>query len=81
MAIYARFMRRPRPHALGNFRPLLSLNHANVVLPLQIQPELRTVTKVTAEPYGGIGRDRAPKVEDIGDTARGNADIETAGWR
>jgi hypothetical protein len=64
-------MRRPRPHALGNFRPLLS----------QIQPELRTVTKVTAEPYGGIGRDRAPKVEDIGDTARGNADIETAGWR
>jgi len=33
------------PYALGKLRALLPLNHADVVLALQVQPELRAVAE------------------------------------
>src|SRR5438132_1169729 len=64
------------PHATGNLRTLLPLDHANVILSLQVQPELRAVAEIAAEPHRGIGRDAAAAIEDVGDPARRNADIE-----
>jgi hypothetical protein len=64
------------PDAPGNFRTLLPLDHANVILSLQVQPELRAVAKIAAEPHRGIGRDPSAAIEDVGDTARRNANIE-----
>jgi hypothetical protein len=60
-----------RPDAPGNLDALLPLDHANVILTLQVQPELRAVAEVAAEPHGGIGRDRAAAMENVGDTAEG----------
>ena len=65
-----------RSDALGDLGALFSLNDADVILPLQVQPELRAVTEVAAEPHRGVGRDRAAKIENIGDAARRDADIE-----
>ena len=45
------------PDAPGNLGTLLALDHANVILTLQVQPELRAVAEIPAEPNGGIGRD------------------------
>jgi hypothetical protein len=40
------------PHAPGNFGALLPLDHADVVLALQVEPELRAVPSVrVARPY------------------------------
>src|ERR1700682_990780 len=64
------------PHAPGNLRTLLPLDHADVILSLQVQPELRAAAEIAAEPHRGVGRDRAAAIEDVGDTARRNADIE-----
>src|SRR5712691_2284760 len=46
--------------------------HGNgeIVLRLQVDPELRSVAEITAEAQCGLGRDRAFAVEDIDDTAR-----------
>ena len=65
-----------RPHALGKLGALLPLDHADVVLALQVQPELRTVAKVQAEPNGGIGGDRAAAIQNVGDAAGWDADVE-----
>src|ERR1700721_1113132 len=65
-----------RPDASGNLGALLALDHADVILPLQVQPELRTVAKITAEPHRGIGRDGAAAVKNVRDAAGRNADIE-----
>lgn len=59
-----------RPHPLRDLTALLPLHHGNVVLALQIEPELRTVAEITAEPHRRIGGDGAPSVQDIRDTAR-----------
>src|SRR5947208_17073691 len=65
-----------RSDAPGNLRTLLSLDHADVILTLQVQPELRAVAKISAEPHRSIGRDPPAAIEDVGDTAGRNADIE-----
>jgi hypothetical protein len=54
----------------GNLGALLSLDHANVILTLQVQLELRAVAEIPAKPHRGIGRDRAAAIEDVGDTGR-----------
>src|SRR5690349_10478841 len=46
-----------RSHPLGDLGALLALDHADIVLALQVQPELRAVAKMAAEPHGGVGRD------------------------
>src|SRR5437879_8719845 len=65
-----------RPDAPRNLGALLPLDHANVILTLQVQPELRAVAEIAAEPHRGIGRDRASAIEDVGNTAGRHADIE-----
>src|SRR5258708_10740331 len=46
------------PDTPGNLGALLPLNQADVILTLQVQLELNAVPEITAEPHGGIGRDR-----------------------
>src|SRR5258708_4653755 len=47
-----------------------------VVRPRKPQQDRAVVAKVAPQPHRRIGRDRAAKVEDIGDPAGGYADIE-----
>jgi hypothetical protein len=65
-----------RPHPLRDLPALLPLDQRNVVLALQIEPELRAVTEIAAEPHRGVGGDRAPGVENVGDAAGRHADVE-----
>src|ERR1700685_2833640 len=65
-----------RPDPPCDLGALLPLDHADIVLTLQVQPKLCAVAEISAEPHRGIGRDRAAAIEDVGDAARGNADIE-----
>jgi hypothetical protein len=70
----SRRVRRPNP--LRNLPALLPLDQCNVVLTLQIELELRAVAEIAAEPHRGVGGDRAPRVENVGDAAGRPADIE-----
>jgi hypothetical protein len=45
-------------------------------LTLQVQPELRAVAEVAAEPHRGVGGDGAATVENVGDAAGRYAEIE-----
>src|ERR1043166_941362 len=65
-----------RPHAFGNLAAVLPLDHRDVVLALQVEPELRAVAEVAPEPDRRIGGDRAPCIENVGDAAGRNADVE-----
>ena len=65
-----------RPHPLRNLPALLPLDQRNVVLALQIEPELRAIAEITAEPHRGVGCDRAPRIENVGDAAGRHADVE-----
>jgi len=64
------------PHAPRDLRPALALHHPDIVLALQVEPELRAIAEIAAKPHGRVGGDRAPGVEDIGDAAGRHADIE-----
>lgn len=67
-------IRRPDPSRdLGAF---LALHQRDLVLPLEVEPELRAVAEVAAEAHGGVGVDRATGVEDVDDTPRGHAEVE-----
>jgi len=55
---------------------VLALDHRNVVPRLQVQPELRAVAEIAAEPHGGISGDRAAAVEDVGDAPRRYAEVD-----
>ena len=48
---------------------VLALDHRNVVLTLQIKPELRAVSKIVAKPHRGVSGDRPAPVEYVRDTA------------
>jgi hypothetical protein len=48
---------------------VLPLDDRDLVLALQIEPELRAVAEVASEPDRRIGGDRAPRVENIGDAS------------
>src|SRR6202030_3353570 len=63
-------------HASGNLRALLAFDHADIVLALQVEPELRAVAEVTAKAHRRIGRDTATKIKDVCDAARGHPDIQ-----
>jgi hypothetical protein len=51
-------------------------DHGDIVLALQIEPELRAVAEVSAQPYRGVGGDRPLCVEDVGDATRRHAASE-----
>ena len=65
-----------RPHALRDLVALLPLHHCDVVLALQVEPELRSVAEIAPQAHGCIGRDRAAAVENVGDTAGRYTDVE-----
>ena len=65
-----------RPHPLGDLPAFLPFHHRDVVLALQIEPELCAVAEIAAEPHRGVGGDRTPRVENIGDAAGRHADVE-----
>jgi hypothetical protein len=62
-----------RMHVLSDFFAAFLLRQRNVILPLQVDPELRAVAEVAAQAQCRIRTDRAAAVQNIGDAARGNA--------
>ena len=73
---WMRLLRRFRElRAAGNFRRALALHPADVVIGLEVQPELRGGAEILAEADRGIDRDRACAADDFVDAARRNADV------
>jgi hypothetical protein len=66
---------------LAIFRAALALDQGNVILALQVEPELRAVAEISPEADGGIGADRAASVENIGDAAGWNTEVESQSVR
>ena len=60
-------------NALGDFGAAFAFDGRDIVLALQIEPELSAIAEIPAEPQGGVGGDRAAAIEDIGDAPRGHA--------
>jgi hypothetical protein len=54
----------------------LALNDSNVVLALQIKPELGTISKISTEPDGCISSDRPASIEYVRDATGRYAEIE-----
>src|SRR5882762_9915388 len=67
-----RVCRTNAPYDLGS---MLSLDRRNVVLALQIKPELCAVPEAT-ESHGCVGGNGAATIEDVGDTAGRHPEIE-----
>jgi len=65
-----------RPHPLGNLPALLALDRRDVELALQVEPELRAVAEIAAEPHRRVGGDRAASVENVGDASGRHAEVE-----
>jgi hypothetical protein len=63
-------------YALRDLSAALALDEREIVLALQVEPELRAVAEVAAEPDGSIGGDRPTFVQDIRDAAGRDAEIE-----
>ena len=57
-------------------RRSLRFDQCDVVLALQIEPELRAIAEIAAEPHGRIRRDRATPVENVGDAPGWDAEVE-----
>jgi hypothetical protein len=54
----------------------ITFDNSDVILGLQIHPELRTVAEVPSEPDRGVGTDRPAAIQDVGYAARWHADRE-----
>jgi hypothetical protein len=52
------------------------LDRGNVVLALEIKPELCTVSKIATEPNRRIGGDRPAAIQYVGNAARRYPEIE-----
>jgi hypothetical protein len=48
---------------------MLALDHRDVVLALQVKPELRAITKIVTKSHCGVGSDRPAPVQNVGDAA------------
>ncbi len=53
-------------YSLGDLSTTISLHHGNIVLTLQIDPKLRTVSKISAGSDRRIGGDRATTIQNVG---------------
>ena len=51
--------------ALGDLRAAVALDQSDLVLALEVEPELRPVAEVAAEAYRRVGGDPAPAVQDV----------------
>lgn len=47
---------------------MVALDHRDIVLALQVEPELRPIAEIAAKADGSIGADGASAVHNIGDT-------------
>jgi hypothetical protein len=68
-----RIRRSNTPRDLG---AAFTLDDSNVVLTLQIKPELGTISKISAESDGRICSYRPASIEYVGDATRWYAEIE-----
>jgi len=64
------------PHTARDFGAAFAFDHRDIILALQIEPELRGVAEVMAEPHRRVSGDRAPSVQDIGNAAGRYTDVE-----
>ena len=57
----------------------ITFDDGDIVLRLQIHPELRTIAEVSSKPHGSVRADRPAAVQNIGDATGGytNRDRET----
>lgn len=62
--------------ALSDFLTAVALDQGDLVLALQVEPELRPVAEVAAEAHRGVCGHAAPPVQDVGDPARRHAEVE-----
>jgi hypothetical protein len=62
--------------ALGDFRAAVALDQGDLVLALEVEPELRPVAEVATQAHRRVSRDPAPSVQDVGDPAGGHAEVE-----
>jgi hypothetical protein len=65
-----------RPDAARDFYASIAFDDSDVVLALQIVPELRAVAEVAAEADSRVGGDRAPAIQNVSNAAGRYADIE-----
>ncbi len=65
-----------RADATSNFLAMIPFDDSNVVLALEIEPELRAVAEVRAEPDCCMGTDRPAPVEDVGDATLRHTEID-----
>ena len=65
-----------RPDSARDLLPVVALDHCDIVLALQVKPELRAIAEIAAEPDGRIGADRAAAIKDLGDAPGGHAKIK-----
>jgi hypothetical protein len=56
-----------RSHAPRDLGAVFTLDHSDVVLTLQIKPELGTISKISAKPDGRIGSDRPASIKYVRD--------------
>jgi hypothetical protein len=61
-------------NASSDLTAVIAFNDGNVVLTLQIHPELWPVSEIPSEPNRGVGAYRPASVQYVGDTAGWYAD-------
>jgi delta-aminolevulinic acid dehydratase/porphobilinogen synthase len=65
-----------RSHTFRDLGTALALDHSDVVLALQIKPELGTISKISTEPDSRICGDRPASIKYVCDATRWYAEIE-----
>ena len=64
------------PDPSSDFSAFLPFDDTNVVLTLQVQPELRAIAEIADQAVPRVRRDTSASIQNIGDPPRGNADVE-----
>lgn len=63
------------PHPRFRFQPGRALGDAQVVVHLEVEPQLRRHSEIFAESQRGVGGDRALAVDDIADAVGRDGDL------
>lgn len=67
-----------RSHTPRDLGTALTLDDSNVVLALQVKPELGTISKISAEPDGRIRGDRPASIQYVCDATRWHAEMSAS---
>ena len=74
--------RRPGRTRREDFLAALAFDHGDVVLALQLEPELRPIAESSGRADRRVGGDRPPAVENVGNASGRDADVEReSDWR